>query len=161
MNILHIEDYDKEKGVDYAGLMRGLLKGHAYTNVETLSDLKKEQVHAYDFFIIDGQFPKDRLSKPEVGMCPLAVGFLISRGIQKEHMIIWSNSTRTHQFAAESHLLCFSKKEMKIEDYTKKGVNPKFLAKNADPDLIASLINLRATKRSGFKAQSSKTSRRQ
>lgn len=140
MKILHIEDYDPEKGVNYATLLRSAIKKYNYTNVETLSDLEKEDVRKYDFFIIDGQFPKDKNSNSEVGMCQLAVEFLVSCGIKKSQMIIWSNSTRTHQFAAENNIIYFSKKEMKIDDYKEKKVDSKFLAKKADQYLIANLL---------------------
>src|SRR3989338_1124616 len=140
MKILHIEDYDHEKGVDYANLLRCAMKNYNYTNVETLSDLEKEDVKKYDFFVIDGQFPKDKNSKPEVGMCKLAVEFLISCGVKKSHMVIWSNSTRTHQFAAENSITYFSKKEMNKDDYTEKKIDQKFIAKKADQYLIAKLL---------------------
>ena len=55
-------------------------------------------------------------------------------------MIIWSNSTRTHQFAAENNIIYFSKKEMETDDYKKKGVDLKFLAKKADQYFIADLL---------------------
>ena len=141
MKILHIEDFDKEKGKNYAVALHDIMIGHLLKNIEFLDILFKEKISDYDLFLLDGQFPAKEGAEPDVKSFSLAVQYLLKNKVSKNRIIVWSNSTRVHKMASEMGLQYFSKKELSNEHYNKKEINPKYKAKMADEKKISELIN--------------------
>ena len=145
MRILHIEDYDKEKGKDYSEALKRLID---CDHIEYLSDLFDLELD-YDFIIMDGQFPLKKGHEPDVMSFFEAISFLKKKGFELSKVIVWSNSTRVHAFCFENNLRYFSKKEMREEDYIKKGIDVKVIAKKAsEEDIVEMLISLTKKSRS-------------
>jgi hypothetical protein len=140
MKILHIEDYDKEKEKNFSSALKKLIPEHELKNIEYLEDLYKENLKDYCFFILDGQFPKDRNSEPDVKSFQLAIKYLSDNEINKNWIIVWSNSTRVHKLSSELDLKYFSKKDLSVEHYKNKGIDPKFMAEKADETKISQII---------------------
>jgi hypothetical protein len=142
MKILHIEDYDMEKGKNFTLALKKLIPQHELKNIEYLEDLYKENVKDYDFFILDGQFPKDGNSEPDVESFKTAIQYLLDHKISKNRIIVWSNSTRVHKLSSELGLRYFSKKELSIEHYKNKGIDSEFMAERADETKISQIIKV-------------------
>jgi hypothetical protein len=140
MKILHIEDYDKEKEKNFSSALKKLIPEHELKNIEYLEDLYKENLKDYCFFILDGQFPKDRNSEPDVKSFQLAIKYLSDNEINKNWIIVWSNSTRVHKLSSDLDLKYFSKKDLSVEHYKNKGIDPKFMAEKADETKISQII---------------------
>jgi len=140
MKILHIEDYDKEKGKNFSLALKQLIPEHDLKNIEYLKDLYKENLKDYGFFILDGQFPKDRNSEPDVKSFQVAIKYLLDNETNKNRIIVWSNSTRVHKLSSELGLEYFSKKELSVQHYKNKGIDPKFMAEKADETKISQII---------------------
>lgn len=139
MKVLHVEDYDSEKGKDFAKALSIILSKDNVEckNVEYYSDLVKLNALEYEMIILDGQFPESAGAEPDVATFQKALQFLINSGINTENIIVWSNSTRVHSYCFEKGIKYFSKKDMKKDDYVKKNVNPKAIAKKASEEEIA------------------------
>jgi len=131
-DILHVEDYDIKKGIDYSKILRmeSERNDFSYDWIDNLKDAKEKiDNKEFDFFVLDGQFPSEKTLKPDKNSFFEIYNFLLHKRIEKNRMIVWSNSTTIHNFCYDNNLTCFSKKEMKEEDYTKKGNDP---SKNVD-----------------------------
>lgn len=143
MKILHLEDYDQEKGKDYAKELNSFFmqKGIEHKNIETLSEFMKiEKLNDYAMIILDGQFPESIGKKPDVANFSKALQILSEKKYPLNKIVVWSNSTRVHAICFEKGLTYFSKKQMKEEDYIEKKVNPKSIAAKATTKEIANLI---------------------
>lgn len=143
--ILHIEDYDEEKGIDYSKELQNEAKKNNLT-YDWTDNLKnaKEKINGnqFDVFILDGQFPEEKGAKPNKNNFFKIYSFIINKGIKKESIIAWSNSTTVHNYCFDNGIACFSKKDMKPEDYTKKGNDPSKIVKKIDvKDLIKEIMN--------------------
>jgi putative hydrolase of the HAD superfamily len=138
--ILHIEDYDKEKEKNFSLSLKELVPEHEVKNIEYLEELYKENLREYGFFILDGSFPKDRNSEPDVKSFQLAIRHLLDNKIPKDKIIVWSNSTRVHKLSSELGLRYFSKKDLSDEHYKNKGIDLKFRAEKADEIQISQII---------------------
>lgn len=141
LKILHVEDLDLGKRKDYAAGLRNVMKGLFIKNVGSLDGFYKENISEYTIFLLDGQFPAKEGAEPDVKSFLLAVQYLLEKGVKKNRIIVWSNSTRVHKVASEMGLEYFSKKELSDEHYIKKGIDPKYKAKMADEKKISELID--------------------
>ncbi|MFA6424682.1 MAG: hypothetical protein WCW64_00685 [Phycisphaerae bacterium] len=140
LKVLHLEDYDPEKGEDYAKELYALLYREKieYTNIETLVLFKSlRNLQEFDFIVLDGQFPEISGNKPDVASFSKALESLQSNRYPKEKIIVWSNSTRVHAICKEKGLCYFSKKQMKEQDYIEKKVDVSVIATKAATEDIA------------------------
>ena len=142
MRILHVEDYDKEKGRNYAVELNKIISKEKieYENIETLDSFLSINPEVYDIIILDGQFPSEKGFEPDIDSFKKAMDFLKNKNYDKRNIIVWSNSTRVHAICSLEGLKCFSKKQMKEEDYIRKGVDPKAIVEKADEQKIKNLI---------------------
>ena len=143
MKVLHLEDYDLEKGEDYAKELYALLYREEieYTNIETLALFKSlRNLQEFDFIVLDGQFPEFTGDKPDVASFSKALEYLQSNRYPKEKIIVWSNSTRVHAICKEKRLCYFSKKQMKEQDYIEKKVDVSVIALKATTKEIANQV---------------------
>lgn len=142
--ILHVEDYDDEKGVDYSKQLQeaATQENLSYDWADNLKDAQKKIMSSsFRIFVLDGQFPEEKGTKPEIQSFFKIYSLVLTTGIQKERIIAWSNSTTVHNFCYDHQITCFSKKDMKQEDYLKKGNDPlKTVKKIEAKDLISLII---------------------
>ena len=142
VSILQVEDFDIEKGVDYAKALERQVKLHGwrYQTVDNLkSAMNKIDERDYDFYVLDGQFP----SVP--GGYPNKVNFIqlfeyMLNKVSKGKIIVWSNSTTVHNFCYKNGIAHFSKKQMTPEDYIEKGNDPDMIAQRRDAEGVVKEI---------------------
>ena len=138
MRVLHVEDYDSEKGKDFPKVLNDMLARHGISgeHAGTLAEFLSKTPSDYDKIVLDGQFPKDETSQPDVSSFTEALNYLKENGYNLDNLIVWSDSTRVHAICYRNGLACFSKKKMKKEDYLRKGIGPEVMVEMADTSMI-------------------------
>ena len=143
MYVLHVEDYNPTRGIDYAKQLSFVLKQNnsRSLNVENVADVKKLNLHMFNLFVIDGFFPEEENMNPDISSFFQLIEFFQMHGIGKEKLIVWSNGTRIHEYCFENSITYFSKDNYTMMRYKKNGINPIVKAQKADAKIICKKLN--------------------